>query len=362
MKKQTTMLLMAITITLAGTFGFSGAYLANSFSNEAPPAQEAAANNNQYVPGVVNAATDDALTIPEIVARTSDSVVEIHTEIVVNSGRVGQFITEGAGSGVIISTDGYIITNNHVIDGANKITIRLRNGTEYEATLVGRDSKTDIAVLKINASGLKPATYGNSDRLVVGELAVVIGNPLGQLGGTVTEGIISALSRNIEVDGQAMDLLQTSAAINPGNSGGGLFNRYGELVGIVNAKSSGSGIEGLGFAIPINLVKSVADALIDYGYVPGRIDFGATLIDILDQYTALIYRVQATGVYVSQADVGSPLQAGDRLISVGGLEITSAADITELLDSCQVGDVLSIVVSRGGTTITVSLTLQQALS
>lgn len=208
------------------------------------------------------------LKIPEIVVLTADSIVEVYTETVVNGGRFGQYIVEGAGSGVIISADGYIVTNNHVIDGTEKITVRLKNGTEYEATLIGRDSKTDIAVLKINEKDLKPVVFGDSDELVVGELAVAIGNPLGMLGGTVTDGIISALSRNIDIDGQMMNLLQMSAAVNPGNSGGGLFNRYGELVGIVNAKASGYDIEGLGFAIPINIVKSVIDDLIKYSYVP----------------------------------------------------------------------------------------------
>ncbi|WP_243154785.1 S1C family serine protease [Clostridium thermarum] len=224
--------------------------------------------------------------------------MEITTETVSTNSRMRQYISEGAGSGVIVSKDGYIVTNNHVIDGASKITVKTTDKKSYTAKLIGKDVKTDLAVLKIEDSDLTTAVYGDSSKLVVGELAVAIGNPLGELGGTVTEGIISALNRDVVIDGQTMNLLQTSAAINPGNSGGGLFNEYGELIGIVNAKSSGSGIEGLGFAIRINTVIDIVDSIIDYGYVQGRIDTGLNLIDILDSQTARRYRVQSTGVYI----------------------------------------------------------------
>jgi len=303
---------------------------------------------------------DDIMSIPEIAAQNSGSVVEIYTESVTRNGRMGQFVTEGAGSGVIITQDGYIVTNNHVIDGASKITARLSKGTEYDATLVGRDPKTDLAVIKISAKGLQPAVYGDSNNLVVGELAVAIGNPLGQLGGTVSEGIISALSRSINIDGEMMTLLQTTAAVNPGNSGGGLFNCYGELIGVVNAKSSGTDIEGIGFAIPVNTVKTVAESLIKYGYVPGRIDFGATLVDITDARTAMMYRVQMVGVYVSQVDEDGTLRSGDRIISIDGKEIKSTDDIKKIIEASSVGDVLSITVARNGQSTVAKHTLKQA--
>jgi len=242
--------LVVLCLIVSAASGFGGAYLANYLWG------------NPVSPATTVTEPSQALTIVEIAALTSESVVEIYTETVVNIGRFGSYIAEGAGSGVIISSDGYIVTNNHVIEGASKITVRLKNGVEHEAALIGRDSKTDLAVLKIQESGLQSAVFGDSDKLVVGELVVAIGNPLGKLGGTVTDGIISALSRNISVEGQMMNLLQTSAAVNPGNSGGGLFNRYGELIGIVNAKSSGSDIEGLGFAIPINVVKSAIEDIV----------------------------------------------------------------------------------------------------
>lgn len=397
MKKQFAALFMVVTILLSGIAGFVGTYIANNLaglSAKIPSAYqgvnsgrdaeqlneyESAYITDYFVGDVVSA--DDpndmssgvlllsnsntvagALSIPEIASLTSNCVVEIYTETVTSGGRMRQFVAEGAGSGVIIRSDGYIATNNHVISSARKITVRLRSGIEYDAALVGRDSKTDLAVLKINATGLKSAIYGDSSKLVVGELAVAIGNPLGQLGGTVTEGIISALSRSIDIDGEMMALLQTSAAVNPGNSGGGLFNGYGELIGVVNAKSSGSDIEGIGFAIPVNTVKSVAEALIQYGYVPGRIDLGATLIDVNDARSAMMYRLQTTGIYVSQANSDSGLQAGDRIISVDGKEIKSVSDIKSLIDTRKVGDTLNIIVSRRNQNVSVALMLRQAKS
>jgi serine protease Do len=185
------------------------------------------------------------LSTSEVASLTSDSVVEITTETVTTDSWMQQYVTNGAGSGVIVTQDGYIVTNNHVIDGASKISVRLKNGTTYTASLIGSDSKTDVALLKIGATGLKPVVLGNSESLKVGDTAIAIGNPLGQLGGTVTEGIISALDRELVIKGKKMSLLQTDAAINPGNSGGGLFNNKGELIGIVVAKSSGSDVEAL---------------------------------------------------------------------------------------------------------------------
>jgi len=393
MKNRYLGLLLALTIFFSGAAGFGGAYLMGILNSSAPEYyQETTSYSVSSVPVLDRAPTaapaeyyfasleeqpegpaelsllnadsaapaQEELTIPQIAAAASNTVVEIYTESVSRSGRMGQFVTEGAGSGVIISADGYIVTNNHVIEGSRKITVRLSNGKDFDATLVGRDSKTDLAVLRINATGLKSATLGDSDKLVVGQLAVAIGNPLGKLGGTVSEGIISALSRNIEIDGHMMDLLQTTAAVNPGNSGGGLFNSYGELVGIVNAKSSGADIEGIGFAIPVNLARTITEAIIGHGFVPGRIDFGATLVDVPDTMTAMMYRVSATGVYVSQADPDSALKPGDRIISIDGTEVKSAADVASLLDLYGVGDALSIVVARGGSAGTVEHVLKQA--
>lgn len=393
MKKRFAVLLMVVTVTLSGMVGFGCAYLAthlfnNQTADNGEPyssAQEAvcdwdfeqiaayideylsmsdtkisAANSLSLISGTGYNRASPPLSVSDVFALTSNSVVEIYTETVSNSGRMRQFVTEGAGSGIVITADGYIVTNNHVIQGANKITVRLKNGEEYSAELIGRDSKTDLAVLKIPATGMQPAVFGNSDELLAGELVVAIGNPLGRLGGSVTEGILSAPSRNIEIDGEIMTLLQTSAAVNPGNSGGGLFNGYGELIGVINAKSSGSDIEGIGFAIPSNTVKIIAEALIEHGYVPGRIDFGVTLIDILDTWTAMMYRVSTIGVYVSQAEAGSSLRPGDRIISINGKGMNSKADVALFLETCKVGDIITIIISRNGQNTSVDLTLKQA--
>ena len=184
-------------------------------------------------------------TIKSVVEQCADAVVEIQTESISSGGSLfQQYISSGAGSGVILTQDGYIVTNHHVIENATSILVRTRSGDEYNAQLIGSDQQSDLAVLKIDASGLTPAVLGDSTKLEVGDLAVVIGNPLGELGGTVTSGIISALDREVTIDGQVMTLMQTDAAVNPGNSGGGLFDANGDLVGIINAKSSGNNVEG----------------------------------------------------------------------------------------------------------------------
>lgn len=307
----------------------------------------------------------ESLSIPEIAELAAPTVVEITTEVIVTGQRTPQYVSEGAGSGVVITEDGYIVTNNHVIEGAEKITVRLVSGDEYEAELIGTDEQTDIAIIRIEASGLSPASLGDSSTLVVGNEVVAIGNPLGQLGGTVTDGIISALDRDITLDDQTMSLLQTNAAINPGNSGGGLFDGSGNLIGIVVAKSSGTDVEGLGFAIPINDVKSVMLELMQNGYVRGRISLGMTFLDIASNQEAMMYRVSQTGVYVLKVTGGSNaeaagLKSGDLIISVGGIEVSTAAEITAAIDGYEVGDSVEIKVIRNSAEKVSTLTLEES--
>jgi len=309
-------------------------------------------------------ASTSSLSVSQIAEKAADSIVEITTETVVTSTFMQQYVSEGAGSGVIISTDGYIATNNHVIADASNITVKLRNGTEYTSTLIGTDSESDIALIKIDATDLTAAIFGDSSKLVVGELAVAIGNPLGSLGGTVTDGIISALDRTIEIDNVEMTLLQTNAAINPGNSGGGLFNEFGELIGIVNAKSSGTGIEGLGFAIPINIAKNVINSIYEFGYVRGRIDDGIDVIDITDTATAWSYRVSTLGLYILSVDEGSNaedagIKSGDRIISVNGTDISSSDDYSKVLNELSIGDNIEMKLSRNGKEITKNFELEE---
>lgn len=205
-------------------------------------------------------------SVTDVVDQVADAVVEIRCTVKVQVGgywfqRPTSYSATSAGSGVILSADGLIVTNCHVIEGATDITVRLRNGTEYAASLVGSDAEHDIAVLRVQAENLTYATFGDSSALKVGQTVVVIGNPLGTLGGTVTDGIISALDRDITIDGTTMRLLQTNASINSGNSGGGMFDLDGRLIGVVNAKSTGDDVEGLGFAIPANTALSVVKQL-----------------------------------------------------------------------------------------------------
>lgn len=289
-----------------------------------------------------------------VAEKSADSVVEIVTESVQTGSFMGQYISEGAGSGVILTVDGYIVTNHHVINGANKIKVTLKNGADYDARLIGTDPQTDIAVLKIEAKNLNAAVMGNSDALVVGEVAVAIGNPLGQLGGTVTDGIISALDREITIDGEQMTLLQTNAAINPGNSGGGLFNAKSELIGVVNAKSSGSDVEGLGFAIPVNTVRAIVDDIIEYGYVKGRISTGMSYLDITNSSSAWMYRVRYIGVYVNGVEHGSNaemagLRAGDLILAVNGTEVSTTAEIEKILKNSKIGEYVTYTVYRNNT-------------
>jgi len=292
-------------------------------------------------------------SIADIVNLTSNSVVEIATETVVNGRYIRQYVAEGAGSGVIISEDGYIVTNNHVIEDATKIIVKLKNGEEYEAKLVGTDVDTDVSVLKIEATDLKPAVFGDSDMLQVGELAIAVGNPLGELGGTVTDGIISALDREIDLGDTIMNLLQTNAAINPGNSGGGLFNGRGELIGITVAKSSGTDVEGLGFAIPINDVKKCVEDIKTYGYVKGKIQLGLNLIEIDNVYDAMMYRVSSTGVYVQSVTDDSSaekagVEIGDRIIEFNGIEVDSYSTLKKAINKGEVGEIVEMVVVRNG--------------
>ncbi len=306
----------------------------------------------------------EPLSIPAVAELVKNSVVEITTEQIVTGSFMQQYVSEGAGSGVIITADGYIVTNHHVIDGATNINIRLADGTEYAASLIGSDAKSDLAVIKVQATGLTPAAYGSSAELEVGEEVVAVGNPLGELGGTVTKGIISAMDREITIDNTTMRLLQTDTAINPGNSGGGMFNTSGQLVGIINAKSAGEEIEGLGFAIPIDTAKTVIEDLIGHGYVTGRVDPGFTFVEINDAMSAMMYRVSELGLYISAVDAGSDAAAagfrsGDYVVSVDGTKVTTEAEANAVIDGKAVGDTLTIVVKRNGREQTISMTLSE---
>lgn len=357
--KRTFRVGLAACALLSGVIGFSAGTLAakNSKASVVVQSVERRPHNVENVPVT-------SMNIPSVAALTQNSVVEIRTESVSNSLFLRQFVTEGAGSGVIISEDGYIVTNNHVIEDARSILVALHDGTTYEAQLVATDSKMDIGVIKIEASGLTPAILGDSDSLSVGEPVVAVGNPLGQLGGTVTNGIVSALDREIILNNEHRNLLQTNAAINPGNSGGGLFNADGELIGIVVAKSSGEDVEGLGFAIPINDAKPIIEDLIAQGYVGGRVSLGITALDLTTPQLAAQYGFKTPGVYVQSVIENSSaanggLQPGDCFVSINDTAIEAISDITSILNESSIGDQLEITVKRDGKIVELTLTLQE---
>lgn len=364
-----------VIITLAvalASFGAGSLYTSyNWIQNQTAQSSSQVTNGSNINKPATNISQTSAttsgksLSVAEVASLAADSVVEITTESVANDMFMRQYVTEGAGSGVIISTDGYIATNNHVIEGASKITVRLTDGKEYEAKLIGTDAQTDVAVIKIEGATLQPVTLGDSDTIGVGDTAIAIGNPLGELGGTVTNGIISALDRQIVLENQTMTLLQTNAAINPGNSGGGLFNDQGELIGLVVAKSSGSNVEGLGFAIPVNVVKDVVESIINVGYVQGRPVLGISVVNVDSSQLAYQYGVNQLGVYVAGLTEGtkaeaSGLKVGDCLIAVDDTQISSTSDLTQILKSHEVGDKVKVMVSRNGKMLTVEVELSES--
>ena len=364
-----------VALVLAAAMGFAGGFVGAKFGGsgkvviqQAAPSSTASSSGSTDNGITAASSTGSALTTEQVADLVSPSVVVITTEQVVYSqwSWYGQNQVEsGAGSGVIISSDGYILTCAHVVDGASSITVTIGD-KDYTATLVGEDTTSDIAVIKIDADGLTPATVGDSDSLKVGQNVMAVGNPLGELGGTVTGGMISALNRSVTIQGSSsvntMSLIQMDASVSPGNSGGGLFNMNGELIGIVNAKSSSSDAEGLGFAIPINDAIKVAQELLENGYVTGRPYLGITYLAVEDAQTAAQLGVNAYGVYVVEVVKGGPaekagLQAGDRIVSVDGTEIATKDDLGTLMQKHAAGDTLSVTIAREGQMQTINVTL-----
>lgn len=321
--------------------------LAMFFSNRTPTYKNLSTSSLQN-------ATGSKLTIAEINNKNADSVVEIMTTVGGTS--------EGAGSGVIVKSNGYIVTNYHVIDGATTIAVRLHSGKSYSASVVGYDEQTDIAVLKIDATKLNAVTIGRSSKLVVGDLAVVIGNPLGKLGGTVTSGIISAKDRKIELENRTRTLIQTDASINEGNSGGALFNGKGELVGIVVAKGSGTGIEGLGFAIPIDSVASSIDDIIEHGTITGKPMAGISIYDgsvkdkTTGKSTAAVLIAEVNGSNAKAAG----LKKGDQIVSIDNEKVSTAEGLISAIQSHRIGETVKFGIIRDGKEMTISVKLQSS--
>ena len=311
------------------------------------------------------AASGEALSPAQVYAQNVDSVVAITTSIV---SMTPYGTTEGSssGSGFILSADGYIVTNHHVIADSSKVFVVTYDGTEYPATVVGSDSTNDLAVLKVEAENLPAATLGSSDELIIGDMVVAIGNPLGDLTSTQTVGYISGKNREIVTDNTIIDMIQTDAAINPGNSGGPLFNMKGEVIGITTAKysgttSSGASIEGIGFAIPIDDVLTIISDLVDFGYVTGAY-LGVTVRN-MDASSASMYGLPM-GAYVDEVVPGASadragIQAKDIIIALGEYEVESITDLTRNLRHFRAGDTSTITVVRAGAQLELSITFDE---
>jgi len=267
------------------------------------------------------------------------------------------------GSGVIISSDGLILTNTHIVDGCDSATVTLYDDSSYEAELVGADSISDLAVLKIDAAALPAAVFGESSSLKVGERVAAIGNPLGEsFRMTLTDGIISAIERGLNYNGHSMTLLQTNAAINEGNSGGALFNMYGQVIGITNMKmmSSYSSIEGMGFAIPSSTARAVVDSLVEHGKVVGRPSIGITVGSIPDN--AMSEYDIPSGLYVSSVQEKSDaaakgIKTGDIVTAVNGVAVSTTDEVTAIKNEMKVGDIMNITIWRDGESFDVPVEL-----
>ena len=357
---------------LGGAVGAGGVVLGNRL------ASGGASNTSNILEGqrtvsVLNVShvdTNKVMTAAEVYASNVNSTVGITTSVVTTNW--WGIPTEGAaaGSGFILSDDGYILTNYHVIEGATAVTVTLYDGTAYDASLVGYDASNDIAVLKIEAAGLTPVILGDSDTLNVGDDVVAIGNPLGELTFSLTRGAVSALDRQVTLSGGSassritMDLIQTDCAINSGNSGGALFNMYGEVIGITNAKYSTSGssseasIDNIGFAIPINSVRNLVQSIIEKGYI-SKPYIGVSVRDVSaeSQSYGLPRGASVAGVTEGSPAAKGGLQANDIITRVNDTEITGSSDLVSMIGDCSPNDVLTLSVFRGGETLELTVTV-----
>ena len=391
MKNVSLRKLAALTMALALAVTAS----VTAFANE---------NSGKHFSIVEAASQENALSIPEIAKKCRTSVVAIETETTVvynnydsnyynpfgsrfpgfgfdygygNPGGRGtqrEYTQTGAGSGIILSEDGYILTNHHVISGVDKITVYVMpedpkaEETTYEAKLIGSSESNDVAVLKIEAEGLNAAEFGDSDQLEIGELAVAIGNPMGNVHGSVTAGIISATEQELTIDDVTISAIQTDASINPGNSGGALFDSFGHVIGLVYAKSSSVSIEGMGYAIPVNDIKNLVTGMINdpesvkAQTLGSQIMLGITISEITEEMSKQYgYPV---GLYITEVSSMSAaeragLMRGDIITAFSDEPVVTADDLNTLKAGHTTGDVVSIVVDRNGRQLTLEIVMPQ---
>ncbi len=346
-KKKVHMILAAVMTASVITFGGCSAGTAADNNSSAVSVAQQTADNEANL--------SDARNTPVVRAAklVGPTVVGITNKAVAHDWFNNPVETEGVGSGVIFRKDGYIVTNNHVISGAKELIVSLPDGRSLKGKLIGADEMTDLAVVKVDAKDLPAASFGDSDKIVVGEPAIAIGNPMGlEFKGSVTSGVISALNRTLDISDKRVKLLQTDAAINPGNSGGALVNADGEVIGINSAKVAANGVEGMGFAIPINTVQNIINEIMDKGYV-ARPYLG---VSVFDPETAGRYGYQLNidkGVYIFQLTLNGPcgkagLQRGDIILKIDGEETNSVSDLRGKIAEKKVGDTVKITFDRNG--------------
>ncbi len=348
--------MFAGAVIFGGALAFSELHDGNLLKqNSSGESQGQLLSSAEYTPGQI-------LDVTQVADKVGPSVVGIiNNQTVTSWWTGGTFEQQGSGSGIIISSDGYVITNSHVIEGATSVDVVLNSGEKHPAKLIGYDSKTDLAVLKIEATNLPAAELGKSSELKVGELAVAIGNPLGlEFQGSVTAGVISALNRTMEVDGRQYTLVQTDAAINPGNSGGPLVNRYGQVIGINTAKITKDDTEGMGFAIPIDVALPVIEELMQNGYVSGRPQIGVSLREISSAMSQ--YYDVPVGLYVVAVSTGSGaeragIMVDDVIVKADGQIVTTMEELNDIRDTHKAGEVIKLTIVRGGNTMTLNVTL-----
>lgn len=362
LRNKKKMQVIAVAVMALSVVSFSGCSASkgadNSNATAATSQAQQAETNEQNL--------SDARNTPAVRAAKAvgPAVVGITNKAVARDWFDNPVETEGVGSGVIFRADGYIVTNNHVISNAKELIVSLSDGRTLPGKVVGSDELTDLAVVKVDATDLPTAKFGDSDKTVVGEPAIAIGNPMGlEFQGSVTSGIISALNRTIDIGDSHLKLLQTDAAINPGNSGGALVNADGEVIGINSSKLAATGVEGMGFSIPINTVQTIINQIMDKGYV-ARPYLG---IAVFDPQTAARYGYQLNidkGVYIFRVTLDGPsdqagLQRGDVILKIDDTEVNSVSDLRAAINEHQVGDSVKVTYSRNGRTNTASVTLQE---
>ena len=366
-----TIVIIFLVALLGGAGGAYGVININKLAGNSQTTETSTSNSS--VTTQVLYSDSQTGTYQNAINNAIDTVVQITSEATsVQTNLFGQSVSGSStslGSGVIISSDGYIVTNNHVVSDATNVSVQTNDGTEYEATIIGTDAKTDLALLKIDATNLKYASLVDSDTLSLGQEVVAIGNSLGK-GTSCTNGIISALNREVTINNYTMTLILTNAEVNSGNSGGGLFDMNGNLVGIVNAKimsnatssSTSTTVEGMGYAIPANTVKTIVDELMNNGYVKDRATIG---VKVITDSSYLQYYNVSEGALVSEVVEDSAaskagIEAGDIIIAIDNNKVSSFTDLSKYLDNYKVGDTVTITVTRDNHLMDFQVTLEES--